>query len=137
MFAALRTLSAALVFLSSSWAYPPTASASGKVAEAVLGPTATVANAHPGQYFIVALPANPGTGYSWSVTHFARGSIAEFVGGSYLAPAAQRPGAGGTALLIFKAIARGSTFVTLGYARPWERSKPAARTMTFRVVVAP
>lgn len=88
-----------------------------------------------GQKIFVQLPSNPTTGYQWNVL----GGTAplEFVKSGYATdpPAAVRAGAGGTQTLQFTAKAPGKGELKLGYARPWEKDVPPAKTFSATIVV--
>jgi inhibitor of cysteine peptidase len=88
-----------------------------------------------GSSFTIALDANPTTGYGWS-QRINNATIVAFVKNTYNAENRdpQVVGGGGTDTFTFKALARGTTTITLNYARPWE-SIPAAQTRTITVTV--
>jgi inhibitor of cysteine peptidase len=81
--------------------------------------------------FIVALPANPSTGYEWTaadnpdVTYESSHQVA---GGS-------QPGAPGTQELTFRAEHSGQSTLKLAYARSFEPGVPPAKTAEFPVSV--
>jgi inhibitor of cysteine peptidase len=84
-----------------------------------------------GDEFVVALPANPSTGYSWSAQDddlVTFQDSAQVRGGSM-------PGQGGTQRLTFRAVATGSTTLELAYTRPFEPGVPPAETASFAVTV--
>jgi inhibitor of cysteine peptidase len=93
------------------------------------GTTVTLA---PGDRLVIELPANPSTGFAWTVAFGPDPAVLVPVGEpevvvSPLPSGVQTIiGAGGTALLRFVAVAAGSTELTLVYERPWERA-PADR----------
>ena len=74
-----------------------------------------------GQEFVLALGANPTTGYSWQVHH--NESVLTLVEQKY-EPGNQAQqglvGAGGVEFFRFKALQKGETSITLSYQRPWE-----------------
>ncbi len=86
-----------------------------------------------GQVIEVHLPANPSTGYTWLVKDGAPGPVV-LVAEPAFTPEAQRPGAGGTLVLRFRAVTQGETRVRLTYQRPWETGEPAEE-FDFRVIV--
>ena len=92
------------------------------------GDSIAVAN---GDEFVVALPANPSTGYSWTagddadVTNVSSRQVA---GGS-------RPGATGTQEITFRATNTGKSTLELAYARSFEPGVPPAKTAQFPVSV--
>jgi inhibitor of cysteine peptidase len=84
-----------------------------------------------GGEFVVALPANPSTGYSWSAGPNDLVTLehtTQVSGGSM-------PGAEGTQRMTFRAEATGSTTLELAYARPFEGGVPPAETASFVVTV--
>ncbi len=89
-----------------------------------------------GQEFLIAIPSNPTTGYSWTGKS-SNGTITVW-GSAYEGPAAtakQKMGAGGQQIFVCKANNPGIAQITFSYARPWQKGVKAARTMTFSVTV--
>jgi inhibitor of cysteine peptidase len=88
-----------------------------------------------GKTFTIALDANATTGYNWSQTTKDTNVVA-YVDNEYVAEARdpQVVGGGGTDTFTFKAVGKGTTTITLAYARPWE-SVPPAKTRTITVTV--
>jgi inhibitor of cysteine peptidase len=88
-----------------------------------------------GKTFTIALDANATTGYSWSQT-IGDKTLVTFIGNEYEAEARdpQVVGGGGTDTFAFKAVRKGTTTITLTYARPWE-SVPPTKTRTITVTV--
>jgi inhibitor of cysteine peptidase len=88
-----------------------------------------------GKTFTIALDANATTGYNWSQTIKDTNMVA-YVDNAYVAEARdpQVVGGGGTDTFTFKAVGKGTTTITLAYARPWE-SVPPAKTRTITVTV--
>ncbi|MCX6062799.1 MAG: protease inhibitor I42 family protein [Caldiserica bacterium] len=88
-----------------------------------------------GKTFTIALDANMTTGYNWSQT-IKDTSVIAYVDNAYVAAATdpQIVGGGGTDTFTFKAVGKGTTTITLYYARPWE-SVPPAQTRTITVTV--
>ncbi len=87
-----------------------------------------------GDEFVIALPANPSTGYSWTAGDDAG---VEFVSSRQVAGEAgeSRPGAPGTQELTFHAAKTGKTTLELAYARSFEGGVPPAKTAKFPVTV--
>jgi len=88
-----------------------------------------------GKTFTIALDANASTGYNWSqVTKNT--NVVAYVDNAYMATAAnpQIIGGSGTDTFTFKAVGKGTTTISLAYARPWE-SVPPAQTRTITVTV--
>jgi inhibitor of cysteine peptidase len=88
-----------------------------------------------GKTFTIALDANATTGYSWSQT-IGDTTVVTFVSNEYAAETRdpQVVGGGGTDTFAFKAVGKGTTTITLNYARPWE-SVPPVQTRTITVTV--
>jgi inhibitor of cysteine peptidase len=84
-----------------------------------------------GDEFVLALPANPSTGYEWTA---AENPDVMFVS-SHQVPGGSQPGAPGTQELAFRAEHTGSTTLELAYARSFEPGVPPAKTAKFPVTV--
>jgi inhibitor of cysteine peptidase len=84
-----------------------------------------------GSEFVVVLPANPSTGYSWTA---ADNPDVAFVTSKQI-PGGDQPGASGTQELTFRATTVGRTTLDLGYARPFEHDVPPVKTAEFPVEV--
>jgi len=85
----------------------------------------------------ITLPGNPTTGYSWAVTK-TEGTALEQTGSIQYTPTPVQPGivgSGGTFLATFHALKPGESTITLGYARPWEKGTPAAKTFTVTLII--
>ncbi len=87
------------------------------------------------QEFIIALGANPTTGYGWQETYDE--TMLEMVGGKTYKPGEEAEegvvGAGGVEYFRFKALKIGETEVTLIYKRPQDVSTPQHVTKVFTV----
>jgi inhibitor of cysteine peptidase len=92
------------------------------------GDTITVAN---GGEFVIALPANPTTGYSWTADD---DPDVTFVSSEQVAGGSQ-PGAPGTQELTFRAEQTGTSTLELAYARPFEKGVPPVKTAKFPITV--
>src|SRR5437899_768457 len=68
-----------------------------------------------GQQFVIALTANPSTGYTWQA---AKNDEVRYLGSKQVSAANQAIGAAGTQELRFKATAIGPTTLELAYSRP-------------------
>lgn len=88
---------------------------------------------HVGSHFLIALDSNKTTGYSWTAA--VKGAAVTSEGSAYRASDARAMGAPGTQIFVFDAARKGTSTITLSYRRPWEHSTPAAKTLTFTVVV--
>ncbi len=88
----------------------------------------------PDAEVLVVLDSNATTGYEWAVDEFDT-SVVAFLGSAYVAPEDGVVGQGGTQELRFRALAAGTTTVTLKYWRPWEGDSSIADRweMTFEV----
>lgn len=87
-----------------------------------------------GEEILVALAANPTTGYSWSAS-VAGNTVVAAEGSAYRAPASRALGAGGEQILAFEARRTGTATITLSYGRPWEKGVKAAQTVVITVTV--
>ena len=88
-----------------------------------------------GKTFTITLDANPTTGYSWT-QNIGSPIVVAYVSDVYT-PERRNPqvvGGGGTTTFTFKAVATGTTTITLRYARAWE-SIPAAEERIVTVTV--
>ena len=72
-----------------------------------------------GSMFEISLEANPTTGYTWQV-YFEDEEVLEFAGSDHEVDNPDVDGSGGVTTLIFKALEKGETRVTLEYAQNWE-----------------
>ena len=93
------------------------------------------ASVKSGDEILVALPANPTTGYSWSAAVSGKDVVVN-EGSAYRAPSSAALGAGGEQILAFEARRAGKATITLSYRRPWEKGVKAARTVIVTVTVA-
>jgi predicted secreted protein len=86
------------------------------------------------QEFEVRLAANASTGYSWRVGQTVP-ALAKQLDARYIAPKTGRVGAGGTAVIRFKATTHGTGGLGLAYVGPGTNA-PIGRTVTFRLTVS-
>jgi inhibitor of cysteine peptidase len=93
------------------------------------GDSISVAN---GDEFIIALEANPSTGYTWDA---GSNPNVTFVSSKQVSAEDAPPGASGTQELTFKATKKGSSTLELAYARQFEGGVPPAQTASFDVTV--
>ena len=77
-----------------------------------------------GDRFVVALPATPSTGYTWTA---AGNPDVTFVSTRQVAGGSQ-PGAAGTQELTFEGRRAGASQLVLMYARSFEKTDPPAKT---------
>jgi inhibitor of cysteine peptidase len=85
-----------------------------------------------GEEFVIALPANPSTGYEWTA---ADNPDVAFVSSRQVAGANQ-PGAPGSQELTFRATDTGTSTLKLAYARSFEEGVPPVKTASFPVTVS-
>jgi len=84
----------------------------------------------------VHLGANHTTGYSWVAAPMANPVLVSLGKTTYQEnPAGGKAGVGGTEIWRFKAVKAGKQALQFDYRRPWEKSAPAAKTVTFQVTV--
>lgn len=87
--------------------------------------------AHVGDTIRVDLPAQAGTGYSWTAT----------VAGDILEPGrtegrpATRPGGPERSIMTYRAAGAGTARITFAYQRPWETATGPARQVVVSVAV--
>ncbi|MFO1142101.1 MAG: protease inhibitor I42 family protein [Amaricoccus sp.] len=87
--------------------------------------------AHVGDTIRVDLPAQAGTGYSWTAT--VAGDILQ--PGRTVGRPASRPGGPERSIMSYLATAAGTARVTFAYQRPWESAKGPARQVVLSVAV--
>ena len=102
------------------------------------GTTVAVA---PGTAIVIALDANPTTGYSWIVTSVpdpASVALDSPPEGAYVATPVGSAvvGSGGVQTWDLRATGAGTTSIQLDYARPWESGTPPVETFAVTFVVA-
>jgi inhibitor of cysteine peptidase len=85
----------------------------------------------PPTAIVVTLASNPSTGYSWKLLSKS-GAVVRLVSHRYVPPKVSRPGAGGHEVWTFKAVARGTASIVLGYLRPFQPKQVVQR---FRAVI--
>jgi inhibitor of cysteine peptidase len=92
-----------------------------------------------GDLLVVYLQANRTTGFGWQPT-FSKVGVLKAEGEAFYLPNKTTPGlvgSGGTESWIFRAEKAGSTTLTLGYVRPWEKGKAPEKTVAWPVTVRP
>jgi len=89
-----------------------------------------------GGRLVVELESNPSTGYTWEASNLDT-SVLKQLGQTEYKPASSSPmpGAGGTQILRFEAVAPGTTTLTLIYHRPFETNAVPAKTFTIKVII--
>ncbi|MFC3909406.1 protease inhibitor I42 family protein [Legionella dresdenensis] len=83
--------------------------------------------------FEVTLPANPSTGYRWSVKSYDQ-ELLRLVSSKYVAAQPQLIGSGGNMIYEFELLNGVAvpklTSLVFSYARPWEREQETIQTVT-------
>ena len=85
-----------------------------------------------GNEFVIALEANPSTGYTWGA---GDNPNVKLVSSKQVSSKNAQPGASGTQRMTFKADEAGSSTLELAYARQFEGGVPPAKTVSFDVKV--
>ncbi len=88
-----------------------------------------------GQILVVALEANPSTGYTWEVAELDNNTLRQ-MGEPAFKPESSAIGAKGTMTMQFEALNTGQTALKLIYHRPWEKDVPPINTFSVQVVVS-
>ena len=84
----------------------------------------------------ITLDSNPTTGYSWNENaDISDKTIAQQTGHKYQPPASSALGAGGKEIWTFKALKSGTSTISMGYRRPFEKGIAPAKTFTLSLVV--
>lgn len=87
--------------------------------------------------FVVRLPANPTTGYQWTVKTYDK-KILNLADSQYIAQEAKLVGAGGQMVFTFERVTGqtypASTLIVFKYARPWEPKDGTLKQMTINFV---
>jgi inhibitor of cysteine peptidase len=84
-----------------------------------------------GDEFVIALPANPTTGYAWT----AADNPDVMYESSHQVQGGSRPGAPGTQELSFRAVHTGQSTLDLAYSRSFEPGVPPVKTAKVPVTV--
>lgn len=105
----------------------------GCAARKIYGEDVSRIEAARGDDIVIALAANPTTGYAW-MPGKTDPAILTLVGSDYEPPPSAALGAGGRQLVTFRAVGRGTTTLQLDYRRPWESTAPA-KSAIFTIVV--
>jgi len=79
------------------------------------------------EQFMIALPANRTTGYSWQLAEPLNDTVVRLMSDSYWVPMAPRPGEGGEQRLTFRGMGAGQATIKLVYVRPWEPTRVEKR----------
>jgi inhibitor of cysteine peptidase len=103
------------------------------VADTVYTDAATPIAVTAGQLFLIALPMNPGTGYSWRVNAAPNPNVVTMTGSSFLA-GKKLMGAPGQEIFVYQARAAGTTRIALDDVAPGT-SGAVAKSVHFTVIV--
>ena len=100
------------------------------------GDAGKVVNVPAGEEVMVTLESNITTGYSWTENAtLSNGAVLRQTSHEYQPPAEAIPGRGGQEVWTFKALAAGTTTVSMEYKRPFEPNNPPANTFNVTVTV--
>lgn len=97
--------------------------------------TTTTISVDPHQgSFKVSLPANPTTGFQWTLKEYDT-SLLKLTSSQYIAPESKLIGAGGEMVFVFDLLPTGnvlpsSTTLLFQYARPWETANGTIQQIT-------
>ena len=93
-------------------------------------------NVTPRQEFKLTLESNPSTGNQWLLAKPLDERLLKLLGTEYRRSRSGTPGAPGTEILSFKALAEGKTEIHLKYGRLWEQEVAPSRRTNFVVVIS-
>jgi len=96
-------------------------------------PTATI-NVKADQIFLVALAANPSTGYHWKADAPAASSVVAYKGSAYRAVRNGMMGAPGEEIFVYQARGSGDATISLEYLAPGTNA--VGKTVRFHVAAA-
>ncbi len=88
-----------------------------------------------GSILKVSLPSNPSTGFSWGVAQVDAAFLQQEGEAEYVPSSSGALGAGGQAILRFRAVQAGRTALVLEYRRSWETGVAPQDSFTLQVVV--
>jgi inhibitor of cysteine peptidase len=108
---------------------------SGTKTVVVTSETETDISLHVDDHLVIALPANPTTGYSWTAI-VSDPTVVQATGSKQVTPKGSAIGAGGTQRLSFTALAKGSSTLELVYDRPFAQGSPGNKTISYSVTVS-
>jgi len=125
----------AFVIAASTASQPaPSPSPVPRVADRVFTDPAQSVQVRAGQIFLIALAANPSTGYRWVVATPPDAPVADLKGSAYQAVHSGLMGAPGQDVFVCFARGAGTTTIALNYVAPG-RETTVGKTVRFRVVV--
>ena len=87
-----------------------------------------------GSEFKIVIESNPSAGYHWELIGSLDESVVQLVSKEYRADEPVMPGSGGKDVWVFKAVAAGTTTITLGYYPPGQ-VESASQVNEFTLVV--
>jgi len=87
-----------------------------------------------GKAFVIALEANPTTGYMWSLAQPLDEKAVKLVKEKYTSQS-NLVGAGGVDRWEFKALTKGQTKIVLKYSRAWEKKIPPLQLYTYKIKI--
>jgi inhibitor of cysteine peptidase len=88
-----------------------------------------------GKVIVIALDANPTTGFSWRLAGISDKNVLEFIKKEFIAAEGKMLGAGGVEKWSFNTLKSGQAVIVLEYVRAWEKDSPAAKREEFSVFV--
>ncbi len=93
-----------------------------------------------GQLLVITLESNPTTGFRWQLSEPIDQGILALILSEYQPGEKARqnppiPGAGGTEVWTFEALAAAEITITMEYSRPWDGGEKAVQTFTLAVVI--
>ena len=112
-----------------------TGNSSGAKTVVVTSETDTDISLHVDDHLVIALPANPTTGYSWKAI-VSDPTVIKATGSKQVTPSGSGVGAGGTQRLSFTALAKGSSTLELVYDRPFAQGSPGNKTISYSVTIS-
>ena len=94
-------------------------------ARSVTGPVPCAAPIHAsvGSTFVITLPSNRTTGYSWAIDDPLNSAVVAYRGKKYVTPKTGLVGAPGMEVWTFTAAGRGHALISFKYARPGKRMR--------------
>ena len=81
------------------------------------------------------LPANAGTGYTWTVVGDVPDCVVQVGKMKFFPDRIDTPGSSGTAHFTFRGVSKGQGAIRFEYARPWEKDIKAARWAVMEISV--
>ena len=121
-----------VVVLGLTFARTDVVGAQPRVVEIAEGQNGTTTTIGKDQIIEIRLPAQAGTGYSWTL---AAHPTAPLKLARSDTTSADRPGGPQTQFFLLQPTNTGAGDVVINYSRPWEKDKPSARTFVLHVVV--